>query len=368
MDVKKNVEKKSIVVEHFSVLGLCVYPSTAASTRLRLSYLIPSVAGLGGVLEVRPFLNELGFDQWSRGGLFRMLAVLRAVPRLLHTLLLLPGYNVVIVQREALPFNTLFLERLAVLMSKPIVWDVDDALWEDSGRNRWIRGTPAKSRWLARKSEEVWAGNKAIERWAISEGSACVQFVPTTTSIPSINSLNPNSNRLAWIGTPATGPFIEALVWDLRDSLAEWVIDVVGAEIKSPPNLSINQYSWSPEVESDILSKAWIGLYPMDVNNPYVHGKSALKAILYGAYGIPTIATSTEATKTVIQNGETGFLCQNRDDWLAALHMLKDDNMRRELGGSAHKFIQEEYDPILWRTRMARRLENLLANRVRSGH
>lgn len=357
----KNSVKKVATRNPLRVLGLCVYPESAASTRLRLSYLSPAVLSLGGVLNIRPFLSEKSYALWSKRGLWLGISAIMSLGTLIRTLITLPHYNVIIIQRESLPFNILMVERLAHFLSIPIVWDVDDAIWIDSRWSRWLRGSHAKSSWLAKNAQEVWAGNATIEKWALTEGAPFAHVIPTTAPIPAATLMKPQRGILAWVGTPSTGKYIEHLLWELRDSLKSWTIDIVGAEISQPPGLTVNQHKWSPESEKRILSKAWIGLYPMDALDNYVHGKSALKAVLYGSYGIPTIATKTEATSAVVVQGKTGFLCQTIDDWSWALRVLKADEDRFQVGREAYNRVSTKYNPDFWANLVASRLERIVS-------
>ena len=56
------------------------------------------------------------------------------------------------------------------------------------------------------------------------------------------------------------------------------------------------------------LATCRVVLAPMAVTNEFGNGKSALKYFEAGVFGVPTVATPTEAFRDAIRDGENGFL------------------------------------------------------------
>jgi hypothetical protein len=198
---------------------------------------------------------------------------------------------------------------------------VDDAVWTSTlGAGASIRGTSKKYEWLARQATEVWAGNKHVADWASAAGARVVRWVPTTVPVPPLlHNDHREGDLLVWVGTPSTGPYVERLLHDLRDSLRGWRVRIVGARIVAPAEVEVTQCDWSPEAEADALNRASVGLYPLDVSHPGTIGKSALKSVLFMAHGIPLIATPTPSNMDVMTHGREGFFASVRRSGVSTL-------------------------------------------------
>lgn len=78
-----------------------------------------------------------------------------------------------------------------------------------------------------------------------------------------------------------------------------------------------------------------IGLCPLWPTT-FSRSKSALKAIEYGARGIPVIASDCEAYRPVVEHGVNGFLVRRDHEWLKYMSELAgDDGLRAKMGGAA---------------------------------
>jgi hypothetical protein len=336
-----------------------VYPGDAASTRLRVLGLAEPVGRAGGRLSAWSFLSADGHERWMRGGIRRARPVVAGLGRVREARRGIRAADVVLVQRECLPFNSLVLER-SIPDAVPLVWDLDDALWRNhTGPHGAVRGSERKYAWLARSAAMVWAGNENVADWCREQGARNVVVVPTTTPIPRQVGSPDVNRRLAWVGSPSTGRFIEHLLHSLADDLRPWLIEVVGARVQVPAGLRVEQFDWTQEAENRALSRAWAGLYPIDTAHPLAHGKSGLKAVLFGGYGIPTIATRTRSTADIVVDGETGLLAGSRQEWQEALAAIADPQTRARMSGQARNLVEARFDPAVWGERCAGWLRDL---------
>lgn len=340
-----------------SVLAASVYPMRAAGPRLRLGPVIRELRRSGVETSWWSLLRDQDLEAWLTGGLSRLGPGARALPGLPIAVRHSLGCRVLLLQREFLPADSLWLERGIHRRLRPIIWDVDDALWARGA----ARGSVAKYRWLARHATEVWAGNATVADWATRAGATQVSVVPTPVDVPPvINSDVREEKLLVWVGTPSTGPFLERLVSDLGPSLLDWRLLVVGATVKAPKGVLVEQRPWSPEAEADALRRATVGLYPLDLNHPAVFGKSALKCILYMAHGIPVIATSTPSNRAVMEHGVEGFFASTRDEWLCHLSDLRESGQRQRMSAAGHRRALRDFDATAWGARLAERLQRYL--------
>jgi glycosyltransferase involved in cell wall biosynthesis len=89
-----------------------------------------------------------------------------------------------------------------------------------------------------------------------------------------------------------------------------------------------------------------VNIAPLEIGRPFCEGKSEVKYIEAGLLGVPTVATSTEAFRCAIRDGENGFLATNEDHWMAALtRLVSSDALRRTVGERAAADVRERYAP-----------------------
>ena len=89
-----------------------------------------------------------------------------------------------------------------------------------------------------------------------------------------------------------------------------------------------------------------INLAPLETGNPFCDGKSEIKYTEAAVVGVPTIASRTGAFEFAIQDGETGFLADNDDEWADKLEALvTDPALRRRIGAAARADVLARYAP-----------------------
>lgn len=333
------------------VIGAAVYPFRAASTRLRLGLLSAPLEHRGVGFKVWTYLEDRELDSWVSGSRLTPAALgLARTPALLEAF---RSGSALVVQRECLPWNSLVMEN-AAMRRVPVIWDVDDAMWHSSrGMRGWVRGGQSKYARLARIATEVWAGSETVASWCEAQGARKVRLVPTVTPIPDSVAEPDNPPRLVWVGTPSTVRYLNQMLLANHQILREWVIEVVGAKPLPFPDLQIEAYPWTQENENRALSRAWAGLYPIDTTHEFSTGKSALKAVLMGAYGLPVIATWTMSNAAVIEQGRTGFLIQDNRDWEEYLALMLERGLRDRMGLAARSRVEAEFNPAIWGQRLA---------------
>lgn len=89
-----------------------------------------------------------------------------------------------------------------------------------------------------------------------------------------------------------------------------------------------------------------INLIPLEIENDFCQGKSELKYIEAGAFGVVSVASPTETYKCVITNRKNGFLVESNEcgDWYEVLLRLIDSpEIRKEVGDCARRDVKEKY-------------------------
>jgi glycosyltransferase involved in cell wall biosynthesis len=92
-----------------------------------------------------------------------------------------------------------------------------------------------------------------------------------------------------------------------------------------------------------------IGIAPL-APTIFNRSKSALKALEYGALGIPTVASDAAPYREIIQHGVTGFLVQRDDQWVSYLRELTyDADLREQMGQAAREHVRQYALSRNWR-------------------
>lgn len=344
---------------------LAVHPVRVASTRLRAMQYTKAAAARGVQIGLWSFFRDDDLPRWfGSSQLGRMAVLARGMLRLGGALLAIRRADVVLVQREALPLGPALLERYAASRA-PVVWDVDDAIWQDFGSPtagrvpQWLRATGGKYAWLCRHATEVWVGSDVLAEW-VRRHRADVRVVPTVVPVPAERPSQAMTRTVSWIGSHSTGPFLEAVLPAVAAVSPPAQVHVVGAAPRTPPGLDVTVHDWSPATEASVLAVTAVGLYPIDRAHPLAEGKCGLKAIMYMANGIPTVLTPTSTNAAVVRDAIEGLHADDPAAWTAAVQRLLDDaELRNRLGTAAHSRALAEYSLQAWAPRVADSLARL---------
>lgn len=93
---------------------------------------------------------------------------------------------------------------------------------------------------------------------------------------------------------------------------------------------------WTDNVEAyhrQLFGTMSVGIAPLHPDLPFNRGKSGIKALEYGATGVPVIASSYPQYVSTIRHGVTGFLAETPEEWRFYLNMLgRDEDLRLSMG------------------------------------
>lgn len=347
------------------LLGMAVHPPRLPATRLRLAQYVPYFEQVGFDCALWTFLHDRDLVWWHGNSTLRRIAVmLKAMSRIPTAVVLILRADVVVVQRECLPFGPPVLEWLSARWNT-LIWDVDDFIWEPyvsptAGRwTLWLRTSEKKHDRICRMASECWAGSDAIAEWMRRRTDA-VWLVPSVLEVPKRRAaLRDRTSTAAWVGSHSTVAFLDSVMPAVSRCRYLDKLIVVGGHMSYHGSTPVLEQEWSLQVERDICSSVRVGLYPVDRTNVYAEGKCGLKAVLYMAHGLPCVITPTRPNAAIIRHELEGLHAEGQDDWCAAVdRLLRDDELWERMSARAHQRALNSYSLETWGPRVANRLRD----------
>jgi glycosyltransferase involved in cell wall biosynthesis len=223
-------------------------------------------------------------------------------------------------------------------LKRPLVFDVDDAIWLTPPFGR----SAAKT--VAKQADVVLAGNRYLADW-FSSFAHDVHVVPTAVDT---ERFKPGTTEKKC----ETGPFVigwTGIAWNLsylkaiEGALSRFMQQFSDAELliiadKSPtfqalPAERIRYLPWSADMEVKALRQMDVGLMPLP-DNEWTRGKCSFKMLQYMACGIPVIVSPVGMNAEVLALGQSGLAATKDAEWYEALEYLYKNR------GPAYKYGQ----------------------------
>ena len=348
-----SIQKKSILI-------ICPYPKdSAAGQRLKYEQYLKDWENLGYTIKISNFMdNYLWKILYKKGNFFKKIyGIFRGYIRRLRDIFSLGKYDIVYIFMWVTPFGTTFFERLFVLMSKKIIFDLEDnVLLKNTARNKnspnplsFLLKNPNKQLFLVAKSNYVITSSPALEDICkkINIYSNAI-YITSSVNTEKFRPKSFNENKkcvIGWTGTFSSKEYIQSIE-DILQELAKKVdfqLHIIGNFDYKLDNVDLKVSQWNLKEEVKQMQTFDIGIYPLP-NNDWVDGKSGLKAIQYLSFGIPTVATNVGNTPNVINHGEEGLLVKTKKEWVSALKkLITDKELRRQMGKKARIKAEEKY-------------------------
>jgi glycosyltransferase involved in cell wall biosynthesis len=282
------------------------------------------------------------------------------------------GYDAVFIHRAACLAGPAILERVIGSMHKPVIFDFDDAIYflHTTAANRffgWLK-FPGKTAAICRLSAQVVVGNSYLADYA-RQYNRRVTIVPSSVDTdsyrPSKKAAAKGPVVIGWMGSSTSQTHLEAFAPVIRDFCArrDIVLRVVSDREPELPGVAFEWRRWSAETEVVELAGFDIGIMPMP-DDQWARGKSAMKALLYMAMGVPVICSAVGTNREVISHGENGMLASSPKEWLEHLGLLAGCEAERErLGAAGRRTVEQEYSMTHCASRFASVVEEAVADR-----
>lgn len=345
----------SHLLKAVKVLALTKYGRLGASSRMRSLQYVPWLQQAGLHVTVQPLLvDELLQARYKHGGYG--LSLLWVYARRLSALTARNQFDVVWIEKEALPWWPLWLE-LALLRGMPYVLDYDDAIFHnyDQHANSWVRRLFGRRLdGLMAQAALVVGGNHYLAQRARDAGARWVEVIPTVIDLvryPSqpkmlaVSLAVDGLPRIVWIGSPSTVRYLQLLREPLQALATRqpFVLRVIGGGMVDLPGVQVEVLSWAEATEVENISACQVGVMPL-LDSLWERGKCGYKLIQYMACGLPVVASNAGVNPEIVRQGDNGFLANTAEDWVVALGMLLEDaSLRAQMGRAGRQLVEQVY-------------------------
>ena len=338
------------------------YDALGASSRLRHMQYAPALAAVGIKTTLEPFFSGEYLARLYAGRSISLPAF-AAYARRVGQLRRARDYDVLWLEKEALPWLPWALEKQLLPRGVPLVVDFDDAVFHNydlhrSGAVRRVLGDKIDR--LMASAALVTAGNPYLAARARAAGAARVAIVPTVVDLAAYRvshaPVSEAPTRIGWIGTPSTwGAYVEPLMPVLTRSAADASARIlaVGAGHAASAHPLLDSEPWSEASEVARIQAMSIGIMPLE-DTPWARGKCGYKLLQYMACGLPVVASRVGVNADIVEHGVNGFLAASEAEWHAAITtLLLDPGLRERMGAAGRRKVEEHYALGVWAPRVA---------------
>lgn len=263
-------------------------------------------------------------------------------------------YDVVVVQKDVLPFGLQFLLRM---VNDNFVYEFDDAIWQPSPDSneksillkiifRYRRHLFHK---LLRTAKVVVAENSYLEKYSkkFNNDVEVISAPIDTDKYVSKGKKEGGKVVVGWLGSPMTSYLLKMLEKPLNE-LAKKVPNLEIHNFAGKPmnfsGVNVKNIPWDEQREVEYLSAFDVGVMPLD-DIEFNKGRLGYKVILYSSMGIPSVADNVGLNSEIVKNGVTGYLVKGDKEWTdKLLYLIEHPDLRTKMGAEARKFVVRTFD------------------------
>ena len=333
------------------LLVLPRYGRLGASSRMRFYQYLPWLEAAGISITAAPLFSD-GYVQGLQQNTKNLFEAARAYAGRLQALLSSRRYDLLCIEKEALPWLPAWFEKALLSGAVPYVLDYDDAVFHyyDQHRNPVVKALLGNKHPTLIRDAMVLAGNDYLAEFVRRAGAMRVEVVPTVIDL---ERYPPVTNKAAggqglpcvgWIGQRATAAFLIPYAPLFKrlaaDGLARF--SAIGIDAQSL-GLPMDSVPWTEQTEAKSIAGLDIGIMPL-LDAPFERGKCGYKLIQYMACGLPVVASPVGVNRQIIEHGVNGFLAETHEEWEYALRtLLADAGLRQRMGRAGRLKVEQQY-------------------------
>lgn len=340
------------------MLVICPYPEdVAAAQRLKYEQYFDYFRENGYEIDVEPFISIQFWRIIYEPGrvLQKVLWTLRGYLKRVLLLFRIRRYDIVYNFLWVTPFGKPVFEHLVAMLAKKLVYDIDDMVFlgHSSEANRKLQRIKGRSKmiYMMKKANHVITCTPVLDEIAREHNNHTTDIsstIDTEAYVPKQDNALGKQICIGWSGSHSTSQYVRLLepVFELlMEKGIDFKVLVIGDvnfEFKNS-DIPLEKLPWVRDREVIDLKKIDIGVYPLP-DEPWVYGKSGLKALQYMALGIPTIASHLGTIVRIIKHGENGFLVNDDEEWVnAIIKLMGDPAMVKKVGENGIETVESKF-------------------------
>lgn len=326
-----------------------------AGQRFRIELWAKELAGRGIEVEFLCFTDKNLTDVLHKPGkvVKKGSMMLSAFARQLINAFIAQKPDLVFVYREAALIGPAIIERIARRWNVPMVYDLDEPLFIPlySAAN----GTFTKLRFVSKvnklfeMSDAVFAADRALADHA-KKYTDNVHIVPMSVDTerykPSPEKKPNKKPIIVWTGTRTNQFNVKVAVPAMRKLREEmdFKLRIIADDPVEYEGLDVEFVNWNYQQEPSLLKESDVGIVPVTDSEwgPY---KFFFKTVQYMSTGLPVVGSALGSNLENIEDGKSGFLAKNDEDWYKGLKtLLNDADLRRNFGERGREIVLERFD------------------------
>lgn len=338
-------------MSEIDALFLTRYGRKGASTRYRFLQYFPHLREDSISCTYEPLLGDQYLTEMYKEANRNRWLVLKGYVDRVRDLLQIQNYDVIVIEKELLPYAPALFERLLGRLDTPYIVDYDDAIFHnyDQSENPVVRHLLGqKIDVVMNRADAVVTGNEYLASRAREAGASRVEIIPTVIDLVKYPHIPPDDKdpfTIGWIGSPTTAQYVEEITPALREvcDRRDARVVLVGSGTVEIPGVPVETKEWSEETEVEHLRKFDVGIMPLE-DTPWERGKCGFKLIQYMACGKPVVASPVGVNLEIIEQGYNGFCAETGGDWSQSLLKITDNIESAKLMGTrGRKRVEEKF-------------------------
>lgn len=339
------------------VLFIQPYPTEGASSRYRVEQYVPYLQKNGIKCVIRPFVSPGFYKILYKKGLYfkKILFFIQSSICRFFDMFLAIKADLIFIHLEAFPLGPPFLEYIFVrLLRKKIIYDLDDAIYmgKSSPANKFLKylKCPSKIEGIIKISSHVITCNEYLACYAekYNKNVTTMHTSVDTERFKPMHKAQKEDILIGWMGSHSTAKYLSELkdVFFKLSAKHKFIVKIIGAGEEynfEIPGVNVIKLNWSLKDEISQFQSFDIGIYPLP-DDEWTKGKTGFKTIQYMSVGVPCVASNIGANIDIIEEGENGFLCTNKKEWIDKIaYLIENANARYKIGQAGRRTVQEKY-------------------------
>jgi len=259
----------------------------------------------------------------------------------------LSGYDLVFLQKKMPAMPEAYLLRS---FSAKLIFDFDDAIYmkDDNARDSSSKTRLNRFRNIVGKADLVVAGNPILADFAVKFNPR-VEVLPSAVPVEEVpvKERGHNNERLliGWVGGGLNLHHLAMIAAPLQRLSREidFELRVVSDREFRAAGVAVRNIPWSLERQEAEIAQFDIGIMPLPKND-WTAGKCSYKLLQYMAAAVPVVATDWGFNRSLIKNGETGYLAENPDDFYSCIKLLSTNpESARKMGLRGRSLVEIDF-------------------------